>query len=380
MLQKERLIKTYLEMIKINSVTGGEKNLAGFIADKLSGMGLSVDWSYYKEGEESPSIYTTLEGTKPGPTLLFVGHLDTVAPVRGWNTDPFEPKVEGDKVYGLGAMDMKGGLAAILETLHVIKENNVPLAGNIAAAFVADEEALSRGTYQLLKDGLKADMAIMAECRFNEAAISFRGRYSINVTVYGKTAHASRYPEVGENAVINAANLAIAIEKLPTGYHPDLGGGTWCIRHIEGGIKSTLSVPDSCKLFVDRYVVPGESFESCKAQIMEAAKQLGLEDKVEIELVPRESPYMEAFAVSKEHPLVVTLQEKYQEVTGRELPLGYDKSVCDSNFLVVLGDIPTVTFGPSGDHMHGANECGYISQVTAAADIYVKVVESMLCR
>lgn len=378
MIQKERLMQTHLEMIRINSVTGNERELAEYIANKLNEIGLPVTWSYYKEDKESPSIYTILEGAKPGPTLLFVGHMDTVAPARGWNTDPFEPKIEGDRVYGLGSMDMKGGISAILETLRVIKENNTPLEGNIAAAFVSDEEALSRGTYQLLKDGLKADMAIMAECRFNEAAISFRGRYSINVTVYGKTAHASKYPEVGENAVISAAKLAIAIEKLPTEIHPDLGGGTWCIRHIEGGIKTTLSVPDSCKLFVDRYVVPGESFESCKNQIIEAARLLGLEDKIEVGLVPRQSPYMEAFAVPKEHPLVVTLQEKYRDVTERELPLGYDKSVCDSNFLVVLRDIPTVTFGPSGENMHGANEYGYISQVIAAADIYVRVAKDLL--
>lgn len=378
MICQERLVETYLDLIKINSVTGSEKEIAEYIAGKLENMGLTVNWSYFSEDKQSPSIYAKLEGSKPGPTLLFVGHMDTVAVARGWNTDPFTPKVEGDRVWGLGANDMKGGIAAILETLQVLIEEEASFGGNIIAAFVSDEEALSRGTYQLLKEGLKADMAVMAECRFNEIAISFRGRYSINVEVYGETAHASKYPYAGENAIINASRLAMGIEKLPTKTHPDLGEGTWCIRHISGGIKSTLSVPEKCELFVDRYVVPGETFETCREQIMGLAKELGLHDKITVELVPRLSPYMEAFAVDKGHPLVTTIQREYLKATGKELPLGYDKSVCDSNYLVAIGNIPTVTFGPSGENMHGANECGYISQVRAAAEIYINTVKTLL--
>jgi succinyl-diaminopimelate desuccinylase len=377
MFNKDRLLQNYLDMIKINSVTGSEQTLASYISKKLEDMGIRVEWSYYND-EKSPCIYGRLKGQGEGPTLLLIGHMDTVEVTRGWNTNPFEPVVEGDKVYGLGACDMKGGLSAILETVNTIIDQNIILKGDILVAFVSDEEVLSRGTYKLLQEGLTADMAIMAECRFKEAAIGFRGRYGINVTVYGKSAHASKYPFVGENAVINASKLAIAIESLSTVIDPVLGEGTWCVRHIEGGIKNTLSVPDKCELFVDRYVVPGENFETCKAQIIEAAREIGLEGKVEVELMPRQSPFMEAFVVDRNNPLVVTLQDKYQEITGGELPLAYDKSVCDSNYLVTLGDIPTVTFGPSGENMHGANECGYISQIEASTQIYIKTAIEIL--
>jgi succinyl-diaminopimelate desuccinylase len=376
MVNYERLINTYLDLIRINSISGNEGDLANFIANKLSNIGLDVEW--HNKENIGPSLYAELKGHNEGPTILMIGHMDTVDIMKGWTTDPFTPVIDGDKVYGLGACDMKGGIAAIIESLETMVENNVELKGNIAVAFVSDEEILSRGTYKLLQDGLKADMAIMAECRFSEAAIGFRGRYSINVTVYGETGHASKYPYVGESAIINASKLAVEIEKLPTKIHPIMGEGTWCIRHIEGGIKETLNVPDRCQLFVDRYTTPEETFDTCKYQILEAARRLGIEEKVNIELVPREIPYMEAFEIPKDHPLVTTIAEKFKEITGKELFLGYDKSVCDSNFLVNIGNIPTITFGPSGENMHQANEHGYMSQLKECAAIYLETIKSLL--
>ena len=138
-------------------------------------------------------------------------------------------------------------------------------------------------------------------------------------------------------------------------------------------------VPDSCYLFVDRYVVPGEDDQTCIAQIMEAAASLGLENKVDVRLKPRSSPYMQSFALDKSHPLVTTLQEKFREVTGKDLPVAYDPSVCDSNILAVSLGIPTVTFGPSGGGMHADNEYGHPWQVKNCAEVYRRTVAALLC-
>ena len=135
------------------------------------------------------------------------------------------------------------------------------------------------------------------------------------------------------------------------------------MRYVEGGNPGTLVVPEKCYLFVDRYVVPGETDEICIAQIMEAAEQLGLSGKVDVRLKPRKSPYMQSFAVEEDHPLVKILQEEFYSVTGKDLPCAYDASVCDSNILAVSLGIPVVTFGPSGGNMHGDNEYGYAWQV-----------------
>ncbi|MGB9839064.1 M20/M25/M40 family metallo-hydrolase [Thermovenabulum sp.] len=160
--------------------------------------------------------------------------------------------------------------------------------------------------------------------------------------------------------------------------HPRLGSGSWCIRHINGGIKTTLNVPDKCELFIDRFVVPGEDYEFCSRQIMELANELGIEKKVKVFLIPRETPYMEPFVIPEDHILVKIIREKYKEVVGKDLPIGYDKSVCDSNYLYRLGNIPTVTFGPGGENMHSPNECGYISQIIACTQIYLETINELM--
>ena len=377
----EKLIRRWHDMIRINSINGHEVNLADYVAKELRAMNLEPRYSYFPEDREAkvrPSVYTTLDSGKPGKTLMLIGHIDTVKVAEGWTTDPFTPTEVGDRTYGLGAMDMKGGLAAILETLEYYTQHREELTGSILACFVSDEEGLSKGTYQLVEEGITADYAIMAECRYDNVAIGFRGRYSFEVTVRGQAAHASRYPAVGENALISGGRLAAAIEALPTLTHPNLKHGTWCVRALEGGNKGTLVVPERCDLFVDRYVVPGETPELCVEQMLEAAKALGLEGKVEARLKPRQSPYMQSFALEPADPLVVTLQEQFQAVTGQVLPYEYDPSVCDSNILAVSLGIPTVTFGPSGSGMHGANEYGHAWQVRDCAEIYRRTAKALL--
>ena len=295
-------------------------------------------------------------------------------PVVGGMVKDLYPEYHLDRKNLMRTMlDTGTGLAPIYAA-HLDEIN-----GKILACFVADEEGLSKGTYQLVaEDVIHADYAIMGECRYDNVAVGFRGRYSFEVTVHGQTAHASHYPEVGENALISGGCLAAAIEALPTLQHPHLKHGTWCVRYMEGGNPGTLVVPEKCYLFVDRYVVPGETDEICIAQIMEAAEQLGLSGKVDVRLKPRKSPYMQSFAVEEDHPLVKILQEEFHSVTGKDLPCAYDASVCDSNILAVSLGIPVVTFGPSGGNMHGDNEYGYAWQVKNCGEVYRRTVARLL--
>ena len=258
----ERILQRWYDMISINSVNGHEAAMADYVANVLREIGMDPHYSYFDEdtARERPSLWSVLDSGHPGKTVLLIGHLDTVGVSDRWDTDPFVPTEIDGKVYGRGAMDMKGGLAAILETLTYYAAHRDTFRGKILVCFVADEEGLSKGSYQLVaEDVIHANYAIMGECRYDNVAVGFRGRYSFEVTVHGQTAHASHYPEVGENALISGGRLAAAIEALPTLQHPHLKHGTWCVRYMEGGNPGTLVVPERCYIFVDRYVVPGET-------------------------------------------------------------------------------------------------------------------------
>ena len=346
----EKVHERWFDLININSVNGREIHAARYVDEVLKTFGMTADWSYFPEDTEHqrPSLTATLDSGRPGKTLLLIGHLDTVDVTENWATDPFKATLIDGKVYGRGAMDMKGGLAAILSTLEYFATHKDEFTGKILACFVADEEGLSQGTYQLVAENkIAADYAIMAECRFDDVAVGFRGRYSFEITVKGRAGHASRYPDVGENALISAGKLAAAIEALPTLKHPNLKHGTWCVRYLSGGNMGTLVVPDTCY-------------------------------KVDIRLKPRKSPYMQSFAVEESHELVEALRKNFEAVTGRFLPVSYDPSVCDSNILAVQLGIPVVTFGPSGGNMHGDNEYGSPEQVSQALEIYIRTVKDML--
>lgn len=218
-------------------------------------------YSYFGRGYRPGAALPLVRAGQRTPRQdgALIGHLDTVGVSDRWDTDPFVPTEIDGKVYGRGAMDMKGGLAAILETLTYYAAHRDTFRGKILACFVADEEGLSKGSYQLVaEDVIHANYAIMGECRYDNVAVGFRGRYSFEVTVHGQTAHASHYPEVGENALISGGRLAAAIEALSTLQHPHLKHGTWCVRYMEGGNPGTLVVPERCYIFVDRYVVPAK--------------------------------------------------------------------------------------------------------------------------
>lgn len=308
---------------------------------------------------KKPTIPTFIAGIAAGEVMAMLCQGVSLHDILTVMYSGFSADTGSDVV---NSMLNRGGFTSMLSTIGLL----------IAAG-------LSKGTYQLVaEDVIHAGYAIMGECRYDNVAVGFRGRYSFEVTVHGQTAHASHYPEVGENALISGGRLAAAIEALPTLQHPHLKHGTWCVRYMEGGNPGTLVVPEKCCLFVDRCVVPGETDDICIAQIMEAAEQLGLSGKVDVRLKPRKSPYMQSFAVEEDHPLVKILQEEFHSVTGKDLPCAYDASVCDSNILAVSLGIPVVTFGPSGGNMHGDNEYGYAWQVKNCGEVYRRTVARLL--
>lgn len=369
----EETIALLQSLVRIASPYFQEDEITAFVYEWLEEQGLNPWYHEVSEpaitGYEGRDVLARLEGTDPdAPTLLLNAHVDTVELVDAWEEDPLSGRIEGNRLYGQGAADMKAGVAAAMVAFVTLARSDVELAGDVLFTAVVDEEGpYGLGTDQLIVDGITADcdMAIVtepgpilsSEDRENPTLyLGARGRYLYDIEVRGKAAHAST-PANGCNAVVAVGKIADALDSMVVGSHALLGAGSVCPLKIEGG-SETLSVPEHCRLLVDRHIVPGETAESVRADAEEIIADLDLDAEVSVDF--RETPHPDArygpYVVEESEPLVDGLAAATRTVTGESPDVGYFRSVGDFNYLGHRADIPTVIIGPDGDNIHGAGE------------------------
>ena len=150
------------KLIAIPSVTGNEHDIAIYIADYLRQCGVDSVELQPVEGNRL-NVVAHLKGEKAGPVVLLTGHMDTVAPGEGWRTDPFKATERDGRIYGRGAADMKGGIAAILVAIRNAAAQREQMRGEAIIAFVCDEEAYSKGVDVLIRSGIRAEYGNDAE-------------------------------------------------------------------------------------------------------------------------------------------------------------------------------------------------------------------------
>jgi len=333
-INREKVEKLISDLVKISSPWFEEEEITKFVKKWLEKAGLNP-W-YHKVSEkkitkfEGNNVIVEV-GNDNGPTVLLNAHMDTVKICDGWKRDPFGAQVEGNKLYGLGALDMKSGLAAAMIVMEELKKIENQLKGKVLFTAVVDEEGpYGLGTDALIRDGItdKCDMAIVTELAAAFAPkdihnpcllIGARGRYLYDIRVKGKAAHGSM-PYLGVNAVVDASKIVSELQKIELGSHPFLGEGSLCVLMVEGG-EETISVPDKCRILVDRHIVIDETEEMVKKDIVELIEKINIKSKVEIGF--RDAPYSEvkgngAYITSKEHKLVKELENSFEELSGQK--------------------------------------------------------------
>lgn len=370
------VISLLQQLVRIESPYFEEEEISEFVFEWLSRHDLDPEYHRVSEpaitGYEGRNVIARLEGTDDAaPTLLLNAHMDTVKIAENWQEDPLSGRIEDGKLYGQGAADMKAGLAAAMIAVRALDRLGSRLEGDLLFTAVVDEEGpYGLGTDQLIRDGIIADcdMAIVPEPGpilsqeglSNPALIlGARGRFLYEIQVRGEPSHAAT-PQGSVNAVVDAGRLANAITELPVGSDSQLGKGSVCPLLIQGG-SETLSVPDRCRLIVDRHVVFDETIESVKEDLRELVSGLSLGSSVEIGF--REVPHPEArygpYVTDRNHPLVESLRRSSERVTNQKPAEGYFASVGDFNYLGDRAGLPTVIIGPDGGHIHNAGE--YVS-------------------
>lgn len=380
--QDERMVRLASALVQIPSLTrpGEEGPVAAYVAEYLSRAGLEVTLQEVEPGR--PNVVATLKGVAPGPRLILNGHTDIVPPGEaGWTVPPYGGEVRDGRLYGRGAVDMKGPIAALIEAVLAVKEAGVPFRGEIVLALVVGEEDGQHGIRHLVEvAGLRGDWAIVAEPTELKPVICHKGLASIIVTTHGKSCHASRAHE-GVNAIDQMNRVLTALqglrERLAGRVHPVLGSPTLSAGTIRGG-ELTNIVPDTCTLTLDRRVLPGEAMDGVVGEVEELLAALAQGDplfRYTVECHDRELP-METAADS---PVVTALRQATAQILGADPGTHGWSATCDANVLVNSGGIPTVIYGPGSiSQAHQPDEYVEVEQLRQAARIYALAIWTLL--
>jgi acetylornithine deacetylase len=347
------VIELTRQLVAIDSVNpalvpggAGEPEIARFVVAWAEQNGLAAEWLEATPGR--PSVVVR-KGEARGRTLMLCAHLDTVG-VEGM-VDPHTPRIDGDRLYGRGAYDMKSGLAAAL-----IACRDAP--GDVIVAAVADEEHASLGVQEVLASHT-ADAAIVTEPTERELIVAHKGFVWIELEIEGRAAHGSRHEE-GVDAIVKAGPVLTAIGELDSQLaqrsRPLLGRGSVHASLIEGGAELS-SYPARCTIGLERRTLPGETAAQVEAEIAKLAG--GAKQRT---LLVREP-----FEVDPEAEIVRAVSSAAGDPKLAGAPYW-----ADAAFIAAAG-IPTVMYGASGAGAHAVEEWVSVADTIAVTETLIAV-------
>lgn len=372
-IDREELVEVARQLIRARTVNppGEEYRAAEVAAAWLGRHGFRLERLEARAGRTN--LLAVLEGPEPGPALLWCGHLDVVpAGEEGeWTRPPFAGEVEGGRLYGRGAVDMKGPIAAALVAAAALRRCGGPRRGRLVFALVADEEAMGGlGARFLVEQGrLRADGAILGEPTHLHLVRAQRGAVWARIRFHGRSAHGSA-PHLGSNAIVAAARFVLALqERVWDAFHPLLGPPTASVGTIRGGDRVNR-VAGWCEVEVDRRTLPGETEASVREELEHllgavCRQQAGI--RAEITGWQAAAP-----AETGEEAAVVRLvREAARLALGREPDEAGTVAVTDMRYLVNDAGIPTVLFGPGRPGLaHAPDEWIEVADLERGALVY----------
>lgn len=369
------LVNLTKDLISVQSVFPKEEGLALFIKKWLEkNTDCKVEVQSVDKGRNNLLI-TKGKGKR---SILLSGHLDTVPVVDGWKTNSLKPAIKENKLTGLGAWDMKSGLAVILNLIKNFESKNYTLKVSLSV----DEENYSVGAHRVIDSEFckDVDFVMIPEPGFvhGESGITIgrSGRATYIVEIKGVSSHGS-YPEDGVNAIEEASVFINLIKGIKLSGNRELGSSIIYPRLISSEAKG-FSVPDACFLEIDSRLVypdrPIDILNKLKKISKDVYKNKKIKFMPKIYYKERPTPFCSPYQVDKNNKFVKICEQAVKEVTGKST-LFYRNSVADECIFAERLGVPVVTIGPTGGNAHQANEYVDIKSLEKTYSSYLKILK-----
>jgi acetylornithine deacetylase len=343
----------------------GEAKIAGVIRDWFSARGIE---SWLEEAAPGRTNAIARIGSDAAPTLIMCAHIDTVS-TSGMTIAPFDPRVEGNKVYGRGSYDMKGGAAAILCAMAKLANEN--LKGTVIAALVADEEYASIGAQHFVAHH-KADACVVTEPSEGRLILGHKGFVWTEITTEGRAAHGSRW-DLGVSAIARMGRIIVALDEfdrttLRARTHPLVGAASQHCATVHGGTGLSTYAP-SCALKVERRTLPGETTEQVLDEIRKVIKSAG--EEATIKLLLDRPPLV----CPREARIAECVRSAATKICGRA-PEEAGVAFWMDAALFAAARIETVNYGAAGAGAHEAIEFADLDSVVNCAAVLAETARN----
>jgi succinyl-diaminopimelate desuccinylase len=385
-IDREELVRLAVDLVRIPSVYrpeeegGNENSAAGFVADYLRNSGFEVRTEEAAPGR--PNVWVVWEGDRPGKTLLFEAHTDVVTEgsPEEWEHPPFGAERVGGRLYGRGACDTKGNLAAAVVAVRAIRDSGVSFPGTLVLCHPVDEEGMMTGIKAFIENGHAegVDAAVICEPEENQICTSQKGALRVEVALPGRMAHGAM-PLSGVNPVTRAARFVVAVEELEReeigrhGKDPFLGYPSLTPTILMGpdyGDPQINVIPASAYVALDIRTVPAQSHEELVGRLEDILARLKTEDPdfdATLEVIEERPPT----ATRQDEPLIGAMARAHEHLTGQEPRYNGVPGATDGTFLSAWAGIPIVTTGAGKREVpHHADEWVDEDELLAACKLY----------
>ena len=379
--EQSELVQLLKKLVSFPSTDGNEAEISDFLAENARSMGMD----HVEQQEALPGLKNVIAVKTfgyGGKTVVLNSHMDVVPPADGWDTDPYELMICGNRAYGRGSTDAKGPLSCLTMAVKNIIRNPEGVNGTIVYTAVVDEESHSSGARALVTHPLvRGDYCIVGEPTLSRVAIGHNGSLRPVIVAEGISAHASN-PELGVSAIRIAACISQLVDEIAgeiSGIvHPTTGKPSIAITMISGGVQENV-LPDRCELTIDRRMVPGEDEGELKARF----DRLCAEAQSRF---PGSRVYVDHYLVTTgpaaetavDSDLVQTAYVAAETVTGeKQFPFGLTCNT-DMNHFSRAG-IPTVIIGPGTITVaHKPNEYVELEQLEKTCAVDEALIRALL--